>query len=102
MYLPREPKRPRGLKEDQLVFLDYRGRQYTLEGGIGATNFRGTMARVWIWAHNIDGQRLMTRSARFDLKTAKEFRTALDQAIAEAEVGEAQWNAVMAELPPVD
>lgn len=84
------------------MFLDYRGRQYTLDGGIGATNFRGTRARVWVWAHNIDGQRLMTRSARFDLKTAKEFRAELDRAIAAAEVAEVQWQEAIAELPPMD
>jgi hypothetical protein len=57
---------------------------------------------VWVWAHNIDGQRLMTRSARFDLKTAKEFRAELDRAIAAAEVAEVQWQEAIAELPPMD
>lgn len=82
------------------MFLDYHGRQYTVEGGVGGITCRGTPARVWIEAYNIDGHSTPTRSIRLDLHTVKEFRARLDLAIAEAEVAEVQWQEVMDKLPP--
>jgi len=83
--LPRRVRRLFG-DGDRDVFFDHNSRPYVLDGGVGATRVRGTQARVWIKAHNKNGDYLMTRSLRFDLHTARELHAALGKAIDQAQL----------------